>query len=69
MRALCSLLLLLVAERAVAPLKLKANFSEFPVDNRADEDNVSPGIAWTGVPKKADSFVLILESSRGGQEV
>jgi phosphatidylethanolamine-binding protein (PEBP) family uncharacterized protein len=39
-----------------------ANGGEFPTDNRGDQDNVNPGLAWTGVPKNTQSFVLIVDS-------
>jgi hypothetical protein len=38
------------------------NGGEFPTDNRGDEDNVNPGLAWSGAPKNTQSFVLIVDS-------
>ena len=61
-------LLLSVFALARAPLKLAASFgagSDFPLDSRFDEDNISPPITWSGAPKNTDSFVLIVESARG----
>ena len=40
---------------------------EFPSDNRGDEDNVSPNLAWTGAPKNTQSFVLIMDSEKPGK--
>jgi len=41
---------------------------EFPVDNRGDEDNVSPKLVWTGAPKNTESFVLIMDSEEKGKQ-
>jgi phosphatidylethanolamine-binding protein (PEBP) family uncharacterized protein len=67
----CARLVLSLAFVALAraPLKLRANFgggSEFPVDSRGDEDNISPPISWTGAPKRTESFVLIVDSTAAG---
>uniref|UniRef100_A0A6U5D2H8 Uncharacterized protein n=1 Tax=Calcidiscus leptoporus TaxID=127549 RepID=A0A6U5D2H8_9EUKA len=35
---------------------------EFPLDNRGNEDNVSPSLSWSGAPKNTESFVLIVDS-------
>ena len=43
------------------------NGGEFPSDNRGDEDNVSPNLAWTGAPKNTQSFVLIMDSEKPGK--
>ena len=43
-----------------------ADGGEFPSDNRGDEDNVSPNLAWTGAPKNTQSFVLIMDSETPG---
>ena len=68
LRPLSLVALLLIADVVIAPLKLSANFggSSFPSDYRGDEDNISPPISWKGVPKKTQSFVLIFDSTRGG---
>lgn len=42
------------------------NGGEFPTDNRGDEDNVNPGLAWSGTPKNTESFVLIVDSEGQG---
>lgn len=35
---------------------------EFPSDNRGDEDDVNPRLAWSGAPKNTESFALIVDS-------
>ena len=63
------LVVLAVAPCAFAQLTLRSSFGagqELPVDNRGgDEDNISPFLSWSGVPKNAESFVLIFDSSAG----
>jgi phosphatidylethanolamine-binding protein (PEBP) family uncharacterized protein len=51
-----------------APLSLSSNFGadqELPTDHRGDEDNISPPLRWSGMPKNTESFVLIVDSSSG----
>ena len=58
-------LLLLMPIVARAPMKLSSNFGAnqaLPSDHRGDEDNISPPLSWSGAPKKAESFVLIVDS-------
>lgn len=58
-------LLALLFVVARAPLKLASNFGAnqaLPADHRGDEDNISPPISWSGAPKNAESFVLIVDS-------
>ena len=46
-------------------MKLSSNFGAnqaLPSDHRGDEDNISPPLSWSGAPKKAESFVLIVDS-------
>lgn len=38
------------------------NGGEFPSDNRGDEDNMNPALAWEGAPKNTQSFVLLVDS-------
>lgn len=48
-----------------AELKLTSNFGRgFPSDYRGDEDNISPPLSWTGGPKKTESWVLIMDSTK-----
>lgn len=42
------------------------NGGEFPTDNRGDEDNVNPRLAWSGTPKNTESLVLIVDSEKQG---
>ena len=67
--------LALVASAANAEFRLSSpsftDGGEYPVDNRGDEDNISPKLTWTGVPKNTESFVLIMDSekpAKGGKE-
>ena len=67
--------LALVASAATAEFRLSSpsftDGGEYPVDNRGDEDNISPKLTWTGVPKNTESFVLIMDSekpAKGGKE-
>jgi phosphatidylethanolamine-binding protein (PEBP) family uncharacterized protein len=58
-------LLAVLLVMARAPLKLASNFGAnqaLPADHRGDEDNISPPISWSGAPKNAESFVLIVDS-------
>jgi len=65
-RSALAVLAVLQLQPVAAELKLKGgNFgpgTEFPTDNRGDEDNVSPPISWSGAPKNTESFVLIADS-------
>jgi len=65
MTRICILFCVTFLLPVAAELKLKSSFGagqDFPFDNRGDEDNVSPPLSWTGVPKNAESFVLIVDS-------
>jgi phosphatidylethanolamine-binding protein (PEBP) family uncharacterized protein len=57
----------LCAAAAAPDFKLTSIFTDggvFPTDHRGDEDNVSPKLTWTGVPKNTESFVLIVDSEK-----
>ena len=70
-RLACHLFALLLVSTTRAPLKLTSNFGqghEMPSDHRGDEDNISPPISWTGVPKNTESFVFLMDSTTDGSK-
>jgi len=81
-RGLCLLLLVLdpaqgakkktkkaKAAVAKAEFKLSGPSGEYPIDSRggADNDNVSPKLEWSGVPKNTQSFALLMDSELAGE--